>query len=250
MSIVNEAIYQLNRLRGLSHFAGQIRTAKSAVDVKGTAEPRQMSYHTFRELGIEGIFDLEPHLPEYHFPTLTGKKVIDVGCATGFFSRHFAKNGAVVTAVDIDTGGVRKTNEREKLGLNILEMNCFDMKFENEFDMVFCGSLLLHVLYPMELLRLLKRAVKPGGKLVIASAALRSKGPEIRVYSRRELRSETSTDEAIWWISAAAQLTMLENEGFEKCEKVGTFILASTRYACSQGYRASLLHNVYHATKS
>jgi 2-polyprenyl-3-methyl-5-hydroxy-6-metoxy-1,4-benzoquinol methylase len=249
MNFFNEAIYQLNRLRGLAHFTGQIRTSKSAVDSQGPAQPRQMSYHTFKDQGIEGIFDLEPYLPYYHFPEMKGKKVVDVGCATGFFSRHFARSGAQVTSLDIATEGVRKTNERENLGLRILEMNCFDMTFDSEFDMVFCGSLLLHVLYPMELLRLLKRAVKPGGKLVIASAALRSKAPEIRVYSRRELRSETSTDEAIWWISASAQLTMLENEGFKNCEKVGTFILASTRYACSQGYRCSLLHNVYHATK-
>jgi hypothetical protein len=91
--------------------------------------------------------------------------------------------------------------------------------------------------------------LKPGGLLVIASAALPSRKPEILVYPRRQLRSETSTDEAIWWMSASAMLTMLENEGFEKSSKVGAFILASTRYACARGYRCSLRHHIYHAIK-
>lgn len=249
MSIISETIYQLNRLRGLSHFAGQIRTEGGNIPSETVVKPQEMSYHTFLDLGIEGIFDLEPHLPLYQFPSLKGKDVLDVGCASGFFSRHFARSGAQVTSIDIDTRAVRKLNEQDKTGLNIVDANCFDLKYENQFDMVFCGSLLLHVLYPMELIRILHRALRPGGLLVIASAALKSNAPVLRVYPRRALRSETSTDEAIWWISAPAQITMLENVGFVKCQTVATFILASTRYACARGYRCSLRHNVYHAFK-
>jgi 2-polyprenyl-3-methyl-5-hydroxy-6-metoxy-1,4-benzoquinol methylase len=249
MSVLQEVVYQLNRARGISHAAGRLQRRAKPAPSATTVSPREMSYHTFRDLGIDGIFDLEPDLPKYQFPQLQGKDVLDVGCASGFFSRHFAKMGGRITSVDIDTRAVRKLNERDRLNLNILEENCYNLKFDQQFDFAFCGSLLLHVLYPMSLLRILFESLRPGGQLVLASAGLRSREPIIKVYSQHSLRTATSTDEAIWWMSGPAQVNMLHNVGFEDCQEVASFILASTRYACRQGYLCSLRHNVYHARR-
>jgi tRNA (mo5U34)-methyltransferase len=62
-------------------------------------------YHTI-DLGhglvTPGDYDIRPALPEFHIPAdLTGKKVLDVGAGTGFFSFEFEKRGASVTAVDL-----------------------------------------------------------------------------------------------------------------------------------------------------
>jgi 2-polyprenyl-3-methyl-5-hydroxy-6-metoxy-1,4-benzoquinol methylase len=62
-------------------------------------------YHTI-DLGhglvTPGDYDFRPALPEFHIPAdLTGKKVLDVGAGTGFFTFEFEKRGASVTAVDL-----------------------------------------------------------------------------------------------------------------------------------------------------
>lgn len=250
MSILQETIYQLNRIRGISHAAARLQRSRKPAPQPGAVAPREMSYHTFRDLGIEGIFDLEPDLPKYQFPDLKGLEVLDVGCASGFFSRQFAKSGGKVTSVDIDTRAVQKLNERERLNLHIVEENCYNLKYDKQFDFAFCGSLLLHVLYPMNLLRILHDALRPGGLLVLASAGLSSSEPIIKVYSQHSLRTATSTDEAIWWMSSSAQINMLHNVGFQDSKEVASFILASTRYACRQGYLCSLRHNIYHARRA
>ncbi len=42
------------------------------------------------------------------------KKVLDVGCGTGFQSFLFASSGADVTGIDISEGLIRKANEKSK----------------------------------------------------------------------------------------------------------------------------------------
>jgi 2-polyprenyl-3-methyl-5-hydroxy-6-metoxy-1,4-benzoquinol methylase len=64
-------------------------------------------YHTI-DLGngvqTRGTFDLRPHLDKYGIPRdLTGKRVLDIGRASGFFSFEFERRGADVTATDVPT---------------------------------------------------------------------------------------------------------------------------------------------------
>jgi 2-polyprenyl-3-methyl-5-hydroxy-6-metoxy-1,4-benzoquinol methylase len=246
MNLKTELIYQLNKLRGHSHFASNVRLrSRKLPDAVG----ERISYHEFADLGIPGLFNVEPLLPRYHFPELRGRKVLDVGCATGFFSRYFSQQGAHVTSVDVDTTAVKKINHTQRIGLQIVEANCFDLDYCNHFDVVFCGSLLLHVFNPVGLAEIFHRALHPGGTFVLATGALPSRRPEIRLYARQTVRTETSTDDALWWISEKAQINMLLNAGFSRASTVDSFILASTRYACAQGYCCALRHNVYQATK-
>lgn len=243
---MNEMLYHINRLRGYSHFLSTLRLRRRQ---QSDAVGERISYHAFDDLGIPGLFNLAPLIGRYHFPNLRGLRVLDVGCASGFFSRYFAQQGADVVGVDIDTTAATKIRRVSEPKWIISDSNAFAIPFENDFDLVFCGSLLLHVFDPVRLIEILHRCLKPGGRFVLCTAALPSRRPEMRLYARETIRSETSTDDALWWISEKAQVNMLRNVGFNTTKKVDSFVLHSTRFACEQGYYCSLRHNVYQACK-
>jgi tRNA (mo5U34)-methyltransferase len=74
-------------------------TARGLGDVS-----RYYWYHTV-DLGeglvTPGLHDYRSSIDEFHFPEdLTGKKVLDVGSATGFFSFEFERRGADVVSVE------------------------------------------------------------------------------------------------------------------------------------------------------
>jgi ubiquinone/menaquinone biosynthesis C-methylase UbiE len=106
-------------------------------------------------------------------PVLQGKNVLDIGCASGFFTEHTLKNGANVTAVDISKVMIDRLASRIKS--TKFKIFCADisqsMPFlkSNSFDCVIC-SLVFHYIKEWEpLLAELYRVMKEGGRLVIST---------------------------------------------------------------------------------
>jgi ubiquinone/menaquinone biosynthesis C-methylase UbiE len=95
------------------------------------------------------------------------KKLLDLGCGTGWTSCFFAKSGFVVTGQDISSDMVECANKnREKEHLENLEFTVCDyeqMQYDSEFDCaVFYDS--LHHSENMEMaLKMVWKALKPGG---------------------------------------------------------------------------------------
>jgi tRNA (mo5U34)-methyltransferase len=150
---------------------------------------RQPWYHTI-DLGdgtlTPGIFDLRPTLDRYEIPAdLTGLSVLDAGAANGFFSFEFERRGASrVLAVDIPTSRqdmvvsvddtFRKEHQhdfdafdpekfhlaRRRLGSRVerQEIDIYDLTPERvgTFDLVYCGSVLMHLSDPFRALRALR----------------------------------------------------------------------------------------------
>lgn len=214
-------------------------------------------YHAFNDLKLPGIYDLDPLVKHYQFPeSLAGKKVLDVGCASGYFSRLFAHKGGIVTSVDINVAAWTHVRDLAQVpNVTIIEKDCFDINFQDEYDFVFCGSLLMHVIYPMNLLRIIRNALKPGGLFVLSNAGIQSPEPIIRVepHLGREkgtMESEVqSSNQSLWWTSPPAQINMLQTLNFVRPTHVGSFVLASTGYGTSIGHNFSTLHHTYHAYK-
>ena len=73
---------------------------------------------------------------------LHGKKVLDVGCGSGFVSLVAASRGASVTALDINPAAVGATSENSALNgldsqINTLQSDLFDRLPASEFDFIF-----------------------------------------------------------------------------------------------------------------
>lgn len=103
------------------------------------------------------------------------KHVLDYGCGLGSYSYYLAKQGAIVTGIDISDVSIeqaKKTALREKVSENVsfLVMNAEELKFDDEcFDMV-CGGAILHHLNLNKALREITRVLKPNGKAVFLEA--------------------------------------------------------------------------------
>jgi tRNA (mo5U34)-methyltransferase len=201
-------------------------------------------YHT-QELApglvTPGMFDLRPYVDRYGIPAdLSGKRVLDVGTFEGFWAFELERRGATVTALDVDSvqeldwpprlrpqeDGRRGEGfelARAAIGSSVERVGCsiYDAspdRLGGRFDLVFCGSVLIHLRDPM--LALERMAGLCAGELIFADE-----------YSRRlawlpfggaEFRGETPW--STWWRPAPKTwLAMVRCAGFEDVRAHGRF---------------------------
>ena len=115
---------------------------------------------------IEVIFDelLVPH--ELH-----GKRVLDVGSGTGWFTKRATELGGTVTALDI---GVRLlARVRAKTASTAVNADACRLPFlPASFDLVISSECVEHTLDPLQALREMARVLRPGGTLVVTTPNL------------------------------------------------------------------------------
>ncbi|MCE7531663.1 class I SAM-dependent methyltransferase [Acinetobacter nosocomialis] len=101
-------------------------------------------------------------------------KILDVGCGSGnmthWFSKLVGKNGSV-TAVDADIEQVNLTNKIIKdnnlSNVKVYHKSAYDLDiFEDQFDIVFCRFLLIHLDNPLIALKNMKSCLKKNGLLI------------------------------------------------------------------------------------
>jgi tRNA (mo5U34)-methyltransferase len=219
-------------------------------------------YHTL-ELApgvvTEGMFDLRPYVPRYGLPAdLSGQRALDVGTFDGFWAFELERRGARVTALDVARRhqldwpprirpaddvpvGERFELAREALGSGVERetMPIYDATPERlgTFDLVFCGSVLIHVRDPM--LALERMAALCRGRLVLAEEHSRRFGivPRAKLV---EFRGESPW--MTWWRpTARTWLAMVRCAGFEQARVHGRFNL---RFRAQRG---GVPHVVVHA---
>lgn len=111
-----------------------------------------------------------PHYYKYllgYVPMRCGQ-VLEIGCATGQFSRLLAARAEKVVAIDLSPEMIRVAGKRSRACSNIEFVNCDVMSHrlaENQFDCIVTLPTLHHL--PIEnALRRIKKALKPGGIFV------------------------------------------------------------------------------------
>lgn len=104
-----------------------------------------------------------------------GMRILDLGCGPGLYSELIQSMGVQVVGVDISENSIEYANERNiRLGLGIeyIQMDFFEMKYENEFDMVLQIYGEINTFSPRNrdhLLKLIYRALKKEGLFVFDS---------------------------------------------------------------------------------
>jgi ubiquinone/menaquinone biosynthesis C-methylase UbiE len=87
---------------------------------------------------------------------------LDIGCGNGeFLEMH--KNSIGVDAHPLSISVCRSK------GLNVIRGDCHKLMFKDgKFDSVHCNSVLSHCEYPFEVIKEIRRVLKPGGILYLA----------------------------------------------------------------------------------
>jgi tRNA (mo5U34)-methyltransferase len=201
-------------------------------------------YHT-QELApgltTPGMFDLRPYVDRYGIPEeLTGKRVLDVGTFEGFWAFELERRGADVVALDVDRiqeldwpPRLRPSEDarrgegfelaRRALGSSVERIGCSIYEATPErlggtFDLVFCGSVLIHLRDPM--LALERMAGLCAGELVFADEY--SRRLALLPWGGAEFRGESPW--STWWRPAPKTwLGMVRCAGFEDVREHGRF---------------------------
>ena len=101
-------------------------------------------------------------------------RILDVGTGTGimipFYERYLVK-GSVV-AIDYSEKMIEvarsKYPEKEHPKISYLVSDVYDLKYDSDFDIVVCYSCFPHLVDQTLALKILSKALKKGGRLVIA----------------------------------------------------------------------------------
>ena len=96
------------------------------------------------------------------------KTVLEVGCATGYFTRALAERGCKVVGMELDPGAAAVAEqwaERVVVG-NVNEPALWDLVDDESFDVITFGDVLEHLQDPLAVLRVARNKLKPSGFIV------------------------------------------------------------------------------------
>lgn len=216
------------------------------------ADDVQLWYHTLdlpERPPTNGWFDLRETAKKLPWPEVKGLRCLDIATYDGFYAFELERRGAAsVVATDIsdhsewdwpimlrEQGGeeyARMVGEKgagfehahEILGSSVekIECNVYDLTPERvgRFDVVVCGSLLLHLRDPVRAIEAI-RSVCSGSFMSVEAVSLRLS----KLFPKRPMAELGDRDVICqWWIAnTAGHRRMLEAGGFEVISASGVF---------------------------
>jgi tRNA (mo5U34)-methyltransferase len=226
----------------------------SASDLRAEIRSQDLWYHTI-ELApgvlTPGWFDLRPIVDRLPWPDLRGKRCLDVATYDGFLAFEMERRGAAeVVATDIPDHEDWDWLPRERAGgLAFLEheagtkgkgfeiaaaalgssvkrriLSVYDLHPDvvGEFDVVVCGSLMLHLRDPFRALEAIRGVCRgefmSAEQIEVGSSALRSRTPVFRLRAR----------DGQWLVpNVAGHRRMLEIAGFDILETAKPYAIPS-----------------------
>lgn len=98
-----------------------------------------------------------------------GSKVLDVGCATGYFARELSKKNGETWGVDSDKETVNKAGKycKKTITANIDEIKKLPVP-KKYFDYVIILDVIEHLIHPENILEIIKPHLKKDGKVIIS----------------------------------------------------------------------------------
>lgn len=134
-------------------------------------------------------------------------KLLDVGCGEGFVLNFYFKKNWIVSGIDFSEYGIKKFHP------NLMKFfekgdifSLLEQKIQNneEFDLIWVGNVLEHVLEPIRLMELLRLLLSEDGTLCITVPNDGSKYQEMLLNKNYVDRN--------WWIAYPDHISYFDNE--------------------------------------
>jgi tRNA (mo5U34)-methyltransferase len=207
-----------------------------------------------------GWFDLRGHVGCYRIPDdLTGRRCLEVGTWDGFWAFELEKRGGEVVAIDLDSeadldwpprrrpetyrrgrgDGFRELKARLGSSVERVELSVYDLTPERlgTFDLVFCGSVLIHLRDQFLALERIASVTRPGGLFI--SAEEYDRLASLFPYAVSRYRADDPSAVVFWRPGRKTWRRMMWSAGFDTVEQVGTFVMPPVKVP----------HVVYHCRK-
>jgi 2-polyprenyl-3-methyl-5-hydroxy-6-metoxy-1,4-benzoquinol methylase len=192
------------------------------------------SYHRLnfgRGIVMEGEFDMIKYVENYGISKdLTGKSVLDIGTGSGFFALECLRRGAQVTAIDTcDETFFNRVREILHLDIQYIQKSVYDLdETFGKFDLIICGSLLLHLRDIFGAVERIRSVCK--SEAIVATASIESRechGRAVCEFVGLKNRGMEGEYWVYWHLNALALKKMLLAAGFSEAHEVGQFVLES-----------------------
>jgi tRNA (mo5U34)-methyltransferase len=188
-----------------------------------------------------GLFDLRPIVDRLPWPDVRGKRCLDVGTSDGFLAFELERRGAAeVLAIDIDTheawdwevhvdelgpqylravsgpgmgAGFRTARALRRSAVAFRALSVYELAPDSvgEFDVVVCGSLLLHLRDPLGALAAIRSVCR--GQLLCTNQI--DLGRSIGRRRAPLVRLDGTSGITQWWVpNAAGHEQMVRAAGF------------------------------------
>jgi len=221
-------------------------------------------YHTLEltpGVWTDGWFDMRQYVEHYGLPDdMRGLRVLDVGTWDGFWAFEFEQRGAQVVALDLDderdldwpprlrpksypeeSRGAGFAIAKELRGSAVERVTCsiYHAKPEDlgTFDIVFCGSVLMHLRDQFLALERIARLCGPDGKMICATEYHRRAG--LAPFAAANFCGDHNPW-VFWMPSIRTWERMIWAAGFDRNNQVGRFRLRAEN--------TDVRHVVFHAS--
>jgi len=149
-----------------------------------------------------------------HVDTSPGQQILDLGCGDGGLTAELAKHGAKVLGIDNSAEMIVKARFRHP-ELMFAEIDALALPYDGEFDTVFSNSVFHWIANVDLLLSEIRRALKPGGKLVCEFGAASNIGTMRQAFAAACARRGREYRERFYCPTPDAFFDRLKAAGFE-----------------------------------
>ena len=105
------------------------------------------------------------------------KKVLDIGCASGYLASFLEEKNCIVDGIDIDQKSVAKAKEF----CNAHVLNISQEKIDEKYDVIILGDILEHLEHPDEILSKLRGNLNDGGYIIISLPNIVNIYPRVKI---------------------------------------------------------------------
>jgi len=159
-----------------------------------------------------------------------GKKMLDIGCAAGFFLEAAKKRGYEVNGIEFSASAIEQASPTVKEKIMRGDVHQEISRWQEKIDWVSAFDIIEHTHDPVKLVRDIKSILKPGGLLVMSS-------PDTGHYLRSVMRSHWPMLQPLQHtvlFSQKAIKNLLLSEGFMNVNVLPTYKYLTLEYLGKQ----------------